>query len=87
MRIVIELDGTAAMAQPVTEPATPFQPQAAPTDGGGAPDSENGRVRSDSDGGGPSADLLASIAAAEGADGYDLGPSGSADGGAAPSTL
>jgi hypothetical protein len=87
MRIVIELDGAATAVKPADWPATRIEAQDSAADAGAAPGADAASAPADSDGGGPSADLLDSIAAAERASGDGSVPTDSTDAGAAPAMI
>jgi hypothetical protein len=85
MRIVIDIDGT-ALKQAVAGETTPSLPPdaAAPADGGAAPGSEAATTAADSDGGGPSQDLLDTIRDAERGSSDGRPPAEATDTGAGP---
>jgi hypothetical protein len=86
MRIVIEIDGNAVRhVEPGETTPTP-RPDvaAAPANGGAAPGADAATAAADSDGGGPSQDLLDSIRAAERGSGDGTTPSEVTDAGAGP---
>ena len=85
MRIVIEIDGTAVKQAVTGETTSPPPTDAvAPADGGAAPGTGSPTTAADSDGGGPSQDLLDSISAAERGSGDGRPPAEVADAGAGP---
>jgi hypothetical protein len=85
MRIVIEIDGTAVKQMVAGEPALPPPLDALfPVDGGSAPGSEAAAAVADSDGGGPSQDLLDAIGAAERESSDGMPPAEATDAGAGP---
>jgi len=87
MRIVIETEAAVTAAKSVTAESAPPLGADTGTDAGAAPGAAAASVAADSDGGGPAADLLDAIAAAEHRSSGIAVRSDAADGGAAPQTL
>lgn len=87
MRIVIDIDGTEARAVQGAESTPAAHLEAVErvlTDGGAAPNADAVSGASDSDGGGPSQDLLDAIRAVEQRSGKGATPGDGTDAGAAP---
>jgi hypothetical protein len=85
MRIVIDIDGTVPKQAAAGETTAPLPPDAvAPADGGAAPGNGAATTAADSDGGGPSPDLLDTIGAAERGSSDGTPPAEATEAGAGP---